>query len=111
MNHLRDQKKFISSDNPEEAGQFTENTIDTDHLEAAELESRIWQIINGLPEKCKEIFILNRFEGKKYQEIADQLDISVKTVETQMSKALKTLREHLADYLHILILFLIKKLW
>ena len=111
MNHLRDQKKFISSDNPEEASHFTENSIDTDHLEAAELESRIWQIINRLPEKCKEIFILNRFEGKKYQEIADQLDISVKTVETQMSKALKTLREHLADYLHILILFLIKKLW
>ena len=108
MNHLRDRKKFIAHDNLEDADNFSENTIHSDHLEAAELESRIWQIINQLPEKCKEIFILNRFEGKKYQEIADQLDISVKTVETQMSKALKTLREHLADYLHILILFLIK---
>ena len=111
MNHIRDQKKFITNDNLAEADNFPENAVNHDHLEASELESRIWKIINQLPEKCREIFILNRFEGKKYHEIAGHLDISVKTVETQMSKALKILRENLADYLHILILFLLKKLW
>ena len=111
MNHIRDQKKNITTNKLEEAENFQGNSVNNDHLEAAELESRIWKIINQLPEKCKEIFILNRFEGKKYHEIAGQLDISVKTVETQMSKALKIFRDHLADYLHLIIFFLIKKGW
>ena len=52
----------------------------------------------GLQRKIEEIFILSRGEGLKYQEIADRLDISVKTVETQMGLALKQLREMLKDY-------------
>jgi RNA polymerase sigma-70 factor, ECF subfamily len=111
MNYIRDRKKFVDpGDNlipePQDA-----NSMNSDHLEAAELESRIWQIINSLPEKCKEVFVLNRFEGKKYSEIADHLNISVKTVETQMSKALKTLRDNLKDYIHLLLFFLLKNLW
>lgn len=111
LNHIRNQKKFVdgSDGNPEDI--FTDSTIDHDHLEAAELESKIWEGIKKLPEKCREIFILNRFEEKKYAEIATKLGISVKTVEAQMSKALKTLREHLADYIHILIFLLVKNLW
>jgi RNA polymerase sigma-70 factor (ECF subfamily) len=110
MNHVRDQKKFVS-DEVLELHNNDQNIVNTDHLEASELECRIWKIINNLPERCKEIFVLNRFEGKKYGEIAEELDISLKTVETQMSKALKILRDNLKDYLKILIIFIIKIIW
>ncbi|WP_420319102.1 RNA polymerase sigma-70 factor [Ekhidna sp.] len=62
-----------------------------------ELRNRIHQEIDKLPPRCAEIFKLSRFEGLKYQEIADHLDISVKTVEVQMGKALRVLRESLQD--------------
>ena len=61
------------------------------------MRARIHQEIDNLPPRCSEIFKLSRFEGLKYQEIADHLEISVKTVEVQMGKALKTLRETLID--------------
>ncbi|MEI6436943.1 MAG: sigma-70 family RNA polymerase sigma factor, partial [Bacteroidota bacterium] len=63
--------------------------------------------ISELPEKCREVFILNRFENLKYQQIADKLGISVKTVETQMSKALRHLRIRLAEYFPFVLVFLI----
>lgn len=62
--------------------------------------------MESLPEKCRAIFIGNRQEGKKYQEIADEMGISVKTVEAQMSKALRIMREKLAEYLTIIILII-----
>lgn len=58
---------------------------------------RILAEINNLPPRCGEIFRLSRFEGLQYQEIADHLDLSVKTVEVQMGKALKQLRQRLED--------------
>ncbi|WP_425391561.1 RNA polymerase sigma-70 factor [Ekhidna sp.] len=61
------------------------------------LRKRIHKEIDKLPPRCSEIFKLSRFEGLKYQEIADHLDISVKTVEVQMGKALRVLRESLQD--------------
>ena len=51
--------------------------------------------IDLLPSKCKEIFVLSKFEGMKYKEIATQLNISIKTVESQMSIALSKLRKEL----------------
>jgi RNA polymerase sigma-70 factor, ECF subfamily len=108
MNHLRDRKKFVNDSVEDFIYIPDENALQDKSLEAAELEAKIWKVINSLPEACKKIFMLNRFEGKKYAEIAEDLNISVKTVETQMSKALKTLREHLIDYIHLLVLFLIK---
>jgi len=70
----------------------------TDLMEEAELAHRINRAIQNLPEKCREIFVLCRFEELKYAEIADRLNISVKTVEMQVSIALKKLRKELADY-------------
>jgi len=52
------------------------------------------------------VFKLSRFEELKYAEIAEQLNISVKTVENQMGKALKIMREQLKDYLPLLIVFM-----
>jgi RNA polymerase sigma-70 factor (ECF subfamily) len=64
-------------------------------LHLAVLQEKITSIINDLPRKCREIFLLSRFEGKTNQEIADSLQLSVRTVEHQISNALKVLRKHL----------------
>ncbi|SFW24789.1 RNA polymerase sigma-70 factor, ECF subfamily [Sinomicrobium oceani] len=64
-----------------------------------ELLLKVNRLIDELPPGCKEIFIKSRFEGLKYKEIADELNISVKTVENQISKALRHLRNELGEYL------------
>ncbi len=68
-------------------------------LDAKELNKLINGAIDSLPEQCGLVFKLSRFEHLKYSEIAEQLQISVKTVENHMGKALKILREKLKDYL------------
>lgn len=79
-----------------------------DSLMAKELNSRIEAIVNNLAPECKRIFLLSRAQGKKHHEIAEELNISIKTVETQINRALKKLRLELSDYMVILmaILFL-----
>jgi len=74
---------------------------------ARELEENIAISIEKLPKGCRKIFELSRIEGLKYKEIADTLHISVKTVEVQMSKALRMLRIELRDYLALIIIGLI----
>lgn len=64
-----------------------------------ELEGQLRAAINDLPEQCRTIFQLSRFESLRYREIADRLGLSVKTVEAQMGKALKLLRTRLVDFL------------
>lgn len=107
MNYIRDQKKFNRDEQVFDRLEQEEHITLHDHLEVQELEAKILESMNSLPSRCREIFILNRFEGNKYAEIAEKMNISVKTVETQMSKALRILREKLADYLKILIIFII----
>ena len=72
-----------------------------------DLIEKINNCIEALPSRRKEIFLLSREHGLKYREIADQLGISIKTVETQMGQALKELRENLKDFKHLLISFLL----
>lgn len=71
---------------------------------ASELELKITEAMKALPEQCRLVFQLSRFEELKYQEIADQLQISVKTVENHMGKALKIMREQLKEYLPLLLI-------
>ena len=97
-NHLRDNRKFDSSILSIENLIDIPEYEDSDILVEDELKTKIESAIEELPEKCREIFRLNRYENLKYQQIADQLQISVKTVETQMSKALQHMRTRLADY-------------
>jgi RNA polymerase sigma-70 factor, ECF subfamily len=78
----------------------------THKVQAAELETRISEAMKTLPEQCRLVFQLSRFEELKYQEIADQLNISVKTVENHMGKALKLMREQLKDYLPLFLIFM-----
>lgn len=75
-----------------------------DQVEYEELVVRLKHALEKVPEKCREIFEMNRFEGKRYKEIAEELNLSLKTVENQMGKALKILRRELGDYLILLIL-------
>jgi RNA polymerase sigma-70 factor, ECF subfamily len=76
-------------------------------IELKELEAQLRQALSELPEQCRTIFQLSRFEELKYREIAEQLGLSIKTVEKQMGKALKLLRLRLVDFLSlILILFM-----
>lgn len=77
-----------------------ENTNNTSHnLELTELEQSLAIALKELPEKCRTIFQLSRFEELKYQEIADRLELPLKTIENQMGKALRLLRVKLVDFL------------
>jgi len=68
-----------------------------ENLEYIELENCITKTVEDLPEQCKKIFSMSRYEGINNQEIADTLNLSKRTVETQISKALKRLRTELSD--------------
>lgn len=70
-----------------------------------ELEQMLFEALEKLPENIRSVFELNRFEGCSYKEIAEQQNISVKTVEAYISNALKILRVELKDYLPFFILF------
>jgi RNA polymerase sigma-70 factor (ECF subfamily) len=72
-------------------------------IELTDLKGKLQQILNNLPEKCRTVFQLSRFEELKYREIAEQMGISVKTVEAHMGKALKILRQELVHYLPVII--------
>lgn len=73
-------------------------------VQLRELQVKLEAAMKKLPEKCRVVFQLSRFEELRYQEIADRLQISVKTVENQMGKALRILRSELADFLPLLLL-------
>ncbi|WP_163712764.1 RNA polymerase sigma-70 factor [Mangrovibacterium lignilyticum] len=75
------------------------DSFDFDALEFSEMEELIYRSISELPEKCRQVFMASRFEGKKNKEIADELQISVKSVEANITRALKTLSVKLGEYL------------
>jgi RNA polymerase sigma-70 factor (family 1) len=72
-------------------------------LMGAELEQKITKAIEELPKQCKIIFKLSRFENLTYAEIANQLSLSVKTVDNHMVRALRILREKLKEYIPVLL--------
>jgi RNA polymerase sigma-70 factor (ECF subfamily) len=106
LNYLRDNRKFdsgllgIEKLYPEEQSEIS------DPLVADEIRRKIRAATESLPEKCREVFVMNRNEQLKYHEIADKLGISVKTVETQMSKALQHMRDHLKEFLTVVLVLL-----
>lgn len=90
--HLKYVDEIKTTINP-----FEENT--SNKISIKELETLIERTLMNLPPKCRAVFILNRYEGMRYKEIAEHLDISVNTVENQMVKALSIMREGLKPYL------------
>lgn len=105
LNHIRDQKKYRSRILDVDI-QDIDVSFEEDQLAVDDLQNRIDKALNALPEKCRMVFEMSRYEDKKYQEIADALSISKKTVEAHMSRALRSLREDLKDYLPLLLLLL-----
>ena len=85
-----------------------EEAFAVDFLEFSELKIKVQKALEELPAKCREVFELSRFDGMKYQEIATHMDISIKTVERHMGKALKVMRDRLGHYLPIIIWFFSK---
>ena len=71
--------------------------IEKDEQEISRIQRRVLNEINNLPEKCKEAFLLHKKSGLKYKEIAEELNISIKTVEKHISKALKHVRKIMAS--------------
>jgi RNA polymerase sigma-70 factor (ECF subfamily) len=80
------------------AGRELEKQRARDCINMEEFSSIYQQAIHSLPEKCREIFILSREQNKTYKEIAGEKDLSVKTVEAQMSIAIKKVREYILKY-------------
>ena len=66
---------------------------DDDAQERSLTEARLWTAIDSLPEKCREVFVMSKRDGLKYEEIAEELGLSVNTVRNQISKALRMLKE------------------
>lgn len=98
MMYLRKSKREQSLDE-----QWAENYLESDELlsdemDAREMNAAMIYTLEGLPDRTQEIFRLSRFEGLKYNEIATELSISVKTVEANMGKALKALRNSLEKF-------------
>lgn len=84
--------------NRQEQGETTgltepEEGTEEERIIRAERDARLWTAIDHLPTERRKIFLLSKRDGLTYQEIADELGLSIKTVEHQISKALKTLRE------------------
>lgn len=75
-----------------------------------ELEGEIMKAIGRLPDECRRVFRLSRFEERKYEEIAKELDISVNTVKYHIKRALALLHEDLSKYLTAVILLLLEQM-
>lgn len=81
--------------------------LDTSTIAFQEIETLVQKTIAGLSPRCRDIFMLSRLEGKKNQEVAEELNISVKAVEAQITKAMKVFKVALKDYLPLVAFFLI----
>jgi len=93
LNSLRNRRNKV----PLESVEHELSDLEDTGLELEELNKLIEEAILQLPEKCRDVFVASRWENLKNREIADKMQISIKTVETQISKALKFLRKYLGE--------------
>ena len=97
LNQIR-HRRVAERVRPEAPGTGAAPSADQD-LAEQELSAAVARAVSDLPERCREVFELSRGHGLKYAEIAQVLGISIKTVETQMGRALRVLRERLSPWL------------
>ena len=88
---LRRQHPEMTSIDPSD---LEEVISDEEAVDRSEQEAKVWEIIDALPDRCREVFLMAKRDGMTYNEIAEALNISVKTVEHQISKAMKKLRNN-----------------
>lgn len=104
LNHIRNRKKMVVVSEDSARQVKCNEIISIQKLEIDDLQQLINNSIDELPEKCRIVFGMSRFDEMKYAEIAESLGISIKTVENHISKALKLLKNkvtpHLGDYIH-----------
>jgi RNA polymerase sigma-70 factor (ECF subfamily) len=101
LNHKQRRKKDIRFDDVQL--RVVHATESSHEMDVKQLEKEISNALNTLPGQCRKIFELSRFEELKYREIAELLNLSVKTVENQMGKALRIMREQLSEYLPLVL--------
>jgi RNA polymerase sigma-70 factor (ECF subfamily) len=96
--HFIDHRRIVERHVEEMSTHQPENQESpSDILNYKELQAKIATILERLPERCGTIFCMSRFEGLKYSEIAEKLSISIKTVESNMGRALKEFRKALTE--------------
>ena len=117
LNHVRHQKightvkdEFTFKMHAAEKAIYSDFNTPYFSLLELEMEQKIEEVVNSLPEKCLEVFKLSRHKHLKNKEIAKELGVSLKTVEKHISKALSILRQGLSEYMGTLILILLKNL-
>lgn len=89
LKYLRDKHENLDES-------FIPDVVEED-IDTSFRDARIWKAIDNLPSKCREIFLMSKRDGLTNEEIASELDISIKTVKNQMTKAFTRLREALSD--------------
>lgn len=95
LNFLQQNKQKQRLEERLKKQQEMSDSVKREELNTEELTQKIWKLVEELPERRRTIFILYRKHGLSYSEIAEVMDIKRKTVENQMGKSLKFLREHL----------------
>lgn len=110
INYLKHKKIQVDYHLKQSATKTRLETYYRSHIEsnresllAKELEQQISDCIRIMPDQCRKVFILSRKYGLKNAEIADQLGVSLKTIEKHISKGLALLRKHLKDYLPVIL--------
>jgi len=98
LNHLRNEKSHQAIKMEVVSGIETFVNPDDHLIDSRQLEVIIDSVVANLPSRCREVYVLHRNDNLSYREIASRMNISEKTVENQMSIALKRLKEQLAPY-------------
>ena len=89
LNYLRNKKEMVGLENIPE--------VDDETIDTSERDAKIWEAIDKLPQKCREVFLFSKRDGLSNEEIAEEMGISIKTVKNQMTKAFSRLREALSS--------------
>ena len=89
LTRIRDAKPTT----PIDEGFMDESLTEDEQMERAEMEARIWRMIDELPERRREIFLMAKRDGLRYKEIAEQTGLTVKSVENHVLRAMQSLRE------------------
>jgi len=98
LQEIRKHNLDIKYENYYKSHYVNDSVSPVDELNAKELSKVINKTLNALPDRCRVIFKMSRYEGLKYHEIAEKLSISIKTVEANMGKALRQFRSNLKEY-------------
>ena len=106
LKQQKQRRRITGLPEPASSGELTDPGTPADKMQFEQLQTRAWSAVNRLPEKCRQIFCLHRVEKLKYREIAQRLGISEKTVENQMTKAIRLLKKQLAEFLTLIILLI-----